>query len=268
MPHANIFKRIEYEKNYRLKNRKKLLQLSRNHYLNNPEPYKKRARLQRLKDPKGKREYDRLYYQRNKDKIKKQRKRYYWDNTEKVRLNVRLYASQRKGAIKERNRNYYLKNKPRINERNRYYHLRNRAKIILTQKEYRQRNKAKLRAGQTRYYEKYPEAHLARLSRQRLNKILGGQKPKGASVFQLFGCSLQSLRRHIENQFGKGMTWENRGKVWHVDHIVPISHFDDKVAANHFSNLRPMLARKNLQKGARVAGYFVFRGKRLTEYTE
>lgn len=267
MPYANIFKRIEYEKYYRQKNREKLLQRSRNHYLNNPGPYKKRARLQRLKDPLGKKEYDRLYYQRNREKLKNRASAYYQKNTEKVRLNVRKYRSQKKEVIKERNKTYYLKNKPRINERNRAYHRRNRTNILLAQKEYRQKNRAKLNDNQKRYYNKYPEAHLARLSRQRLNKILGGQKPKGISIIQLFGCTLPTLREHIEKQFKGGMSWKNRGRVWHVDHIVPIAHFHDKIAANHFSNLRPMFAKENIQKGTRVPGFFVFRGKRLIDYT-
>lgn len=267
MPYANIFKRIEYEKRYRQKNREKLLQRSRNHYLKNPDAYKKRARLQRLKDAKGKKEYDRLYYQRNREKLKKRANAYYQKNAEKVRLNVLKYASQHKESIKERQKTYYLRNKPKLNEQMRQYRWKNRPKLLAAQMEYRRKNRAKLNDDQKRYYEKYPEAHLARLSRGRLNKILGGQKPKGITVFQLFGCSLPTLRRHMEKQFKKGMTWENRGRVWHVDHIVPIAHFEDKVAANHFSNLRPLFVKHNLQKGARVAGFFVFRGKRLTEYT-
>jgi len=267
MPYKNIFKRIEYEKRYRQKNREKLIQRSRNHYLKNPEAYKKRARLQRLEDAEGRKEYDRLYYRRNRARIKKRANAYYQKNAEKVRLNVRAYASQRQEVIKEKNKAYYIKNKAKINERNRTYYRKNLESIRIWRKEYTRKNRAKLNDGQRRYYKKTPEAHLARLSRIRLNKIFGGRKPKGITVFQLFGCSLQSLRRHIERQFEKGMTWKNRGRLWHVDHIVPIAHFEDKVAANHFSNLRPMLAKHNLQKGAKVAGFFVFRGKRLIEYT-
>lgn len=267
MPYANIFKRIEYEKQYGQKNRQRLRSRSRAHYLKNPETYKERARLRRITDPEGKKEQDRLYYQRNKEKIKNRAKQYYQKNKEAVLKRVEGHRLKNQAFIKEKDKRYYLKNRERINAKNRSYHWKNRTKLLLAQKKYRQKNRAKLNKAQRRYYEKYPEAHLARLSRQRLYKILGGQKPQGTSVFKLFGCCLPTLRRHIENQFEKGMTWENRGKVWHVDHIVPMAHFENKVAANHYSNLRPMFAKKNLQKGARVAGFFVFRGKRLAEYT-
>jgi len=69
------------------------------------------------------------------------------------------------------------------------------------------------------------------------------------------GCTPQYLRDHIERQFNKRMTWANMGKVWHVDHIRPLASFkgcDDAYvnkAANHYSNLQPMMAKKNLSKG-------------------
>lgn len=266
MPYANIFKRIEYEKLYRQRNKESLRIRARKHYLENRALYKKRAFLQRLKHPKKRKELDRLYYQRKKEKIKERMRQNYWKNRDKVLLRERSYRSQNRELIKTRNRNYYINNKARINERNRAYHKKNRDKMALYKKEYRLRNKEKLNEGQKLYYKKNPEAHLARLARHRLIKILGGQKPRGISVVRLFGCTLPSLRRHIERQFEKGMTWENRGKVWHLDHIVPIAHFHDKIEANHFSNLRPMFAEKNIQKGARVSGFFIFRGKRLADY--
>jgi hypothetical protein len=267
MPISNIFKRIEYEKNYRKRHREKLLLRSRLYYLKNPEPYKERARLRRSTYPEGKKEQDRLYYQRNKEKIQNRAKQYYLKNKEAVLKRVHEHRLKNQALIKERNKKYFLKNKDRINARNRAYHRKHRARILPARREYRQKNRAKLNEGQRRYYKKYPEARMASLARQRLIKILRGQKPKGISIFQMFGCTLPSLRRHIEGQFKDGMTWENRGKVWHLDHIVPISHFENKIAANHFSNLRPMFARKNIQKGARLAGFFVFRGKRLVQYT-
>jgi hypothetical protein len=267
MPYKNIFQRIKYEKQYGQKNRQRLRSRSRAHYLKNPEPYKERARLRRITDPEGKKEKDRLYYQRNKEKIKNRAKQYYQKNKEAVLRRAQEHRLKNQALIKEKDKRYFLKNKDKINAMNRAYHRKHRAKLLLAQKEYRLKNRAKLHEGQRRYFEKKPEAFIALRLRQRLYKILGGQKPQGTSVFKLFGCSLPTLRRHIENQFEKGMTWENRGKVWHVDHIVPMTHFEDKVAASHYSNLRPMFAKRNLQKGARVAGFFVFRGKRLAEYT-
>lgn len=68
------------------------------------------------------------------------------------------------------------------------------------------------------------------------------------------GCSTRQLRTHIESKFKRGMTWANRGKVWHVDHIKPITAFDltdpaQRMACNHYTNLQPLRARLNIAKG-------------------
>lgn len=57
--------------------------------------------------------------------------------------------------------------------------------------------------------------------------------------------------------FDENMSWENYGKVWHIDHIIPLSCFDlvdyDQVKiACHYSNLQPLLVEQNLKKGANV----------------
>jgi len=66
----------------------------------------------------------------------------------------------------------------------------------------------------------------------------------------IIGCSHAQLKDHIEKQFLKGMTWENRDQ-WHIDHITPISKAtceQDVLALYHFTNLRPMWAADNIRK--------------------
>lgn len=71
------------------------------------------------------------------------------------------------------------------------------------------------------------------------------------------GCSSSEAVKHIEKQFKKGMTWANHGKVWHIDHIVPLASFDlsndDHVLmCCHYTNLQPMWATDNIRKGDTV----------------
>lgn len=70
---------------------------------------------------------------------------------------------------------------------------------------------------------------------------------------ELVGCSIEKLRTHLENKFQPGMTWENYGPVWHIDHIKPCRLFDlkdpDQVkACFHFKNLQPLFAKANRSK--------------------
>lgn len=68
---------------------------------------------------------------------------------------------------------------------------------------------------------------------------------------ELIGCTSLELKIHLEKQFKIGMTWENYGKYWVVDHIIPISRFDitkrsERNKANHYTNLQPLEAKLNL----------------------
>lgn len=87
--------------------------------------------------------------------------------------------------------------------------------------------------------------------RGRLYKALIGHS-KSKSTSDLVGCSIQSLKKHLESQFTEGMSWENYGE-WHVDHIKPCSLFDMSDAAQqrecfNYNNLQPLWAEDNLKK--------------------
>ena len=70
---------------------------------------------------------------------------------------------------------------------------------------------------------------------------------------ELVGCTIEELKIYLEKQFKEGMTWENRGIVWHIDHIKPISKFDltneeEQKKCFHYTNLQPLFAIDNLRK--------------------
>lgn len=96
---------------------------------------------------------------------------------------------------------------------------------------------------------------LRKLIRGRLRQaLIRAGSAKSCGFKDYIGCTPEFLKNHIESQFVPGMTWDNQGSDWHIDHIVPISHFDlttkdGLCAANHFSNLRPLWAKENLAKG-------------------
>lgn len=74
---------------------------------------------------------------------------------------------------------------------------------------------------------------------------------------EMLGCSIQEMKNHLQKQFKSGMTWDNHGTHWHVDHIVPLSQFDftnpiQSALATHYTNLQPMWAQENLMKSDRI----------------
>lgn len=95
----------------------------------------------------------------------------------------------------------------------------------------------------------------------RIRRGINGSIQKGAKRRRgweaLVGYTLQDLATHLERQFTKGMSWENRAK-WHIDHIRPLSSFsftspDDPGfrEAWALTNLRPLWKPENEKKQAK-----------------
>ena len=77
---------------------------------------------------------------------------------------------------------------------------------------------------------------------------------KASNARNLIGCSYTDLRKHLENLFSPGMTWENNGRHgWHIDHIRPCASFDltdpeQQKQCFHYTNLQPLWAKDNPAK--------------------
>jgi hypothetical protein len=94
--------------------------------------------------------------------------------------------------------------------------------------------------------------------RTRVHLALKGTR-KSARTLELLGCTVEELRAHLESQFKPGMTWGNQGyRGWHIDHIRPCASFDltdpeQQRACFHYTNLQPLWAEENMQKGAKFS---------------
>jgi hypothetical protein len=78
-------------------------------------------------------------------------------------------------------------------------------------------------------------------------------KGSGIGIKEYLGNDLAGLREWIESNFLEGMTWENYGEYWVVDHIVPMRLFnlfdeDELKLCYHYKNLMPLLKRDNQNK--------------------
>jgi len=74
---------------------------------------------------------------------------------------------------------------------------------------------------------------------------------KKSRMHKILGCSYEELKTHLENQFTRGMTWDNAGE-WHIDHRLPLAAAtteDEVIKLNHYTNLQPLWAKVNLRKG-------------------
>jgi hypothetical protein len=89
--------------------------------------------------------------------------------------------------------------------------------------------------------------------RKRLRDVMKGKR----AALNVVGCTRKQLQEHLQSQFTKQMHWNNYGTYWHVDHIVPVSHFDltnpeHVKLVHHYTNLRPMEAVANMMRGNKI----------------
>ena len=102
-----------------------------------------------------------------------------------------------------------------------------------------------------------PEFAIKSHLRARLSDLVGcGRCKRDKSAITLTGATIEELRRHIEKQFRRGMSWDNYG-AWHIDHIIPCSKFDltdprQQAICFNYLNLRPLWAKENLRKNNRI----------------
>lgn len=175
-------------------------------------PKHKQMKDGRLKQCKVcKREYGRAYYKNNKEIVLERNSAY-------------LKTSKGQEAKKRASDKYYANNKEMVKEKAKQH---------------------------TKWRRKNDPSFRVRCNlRRRLREVMGG-KCKPETTQKLVGCTWPELKEHIESQFTEGMSWDNYGpKGWHVDHIKPITAFEDTQVhkANHYTNLQPMWWRDNILK--------------------
>ena len=188
------------------------------------------------------REYNKNYYQRNEEEIKKYRQ------TEKRKKYIKKYELQNKDRIRKRKKLYWKE-----------YYKNNKKKLKIKRKEYIESNREKVSKGQIRYMANREKTDinykLARILRSRLKSAIKHNYKSGSAVRDL-GCTISYLKRYLEKQFTKGMTWDNHGE-WHIDHIIPLSlvnlsDIEQLLKVVHYKNLQPLWAKDNLIKSNKI----------------
>jgi hypothetical protein len=153
-----------------------------------------------------------------------------------------------------RTKEWREKNLERARRKSREYHraVREQRKPYILQWREENRDRLRERARERRKDPKRKLAHsisnLIRLS------LSNNGYSKRTKTYQILGCTFDEFKRHIERQFLKGMTWENRGD-WHLDHITPIASANSEeeiLALNHYTNLRPFWAKDNIAKSDKI----------------
>jgi len=103
-----------------------------------------------------------------------------------------------------------------------------------------------------------PSFKLQQNMRNRYRKLMKMTKNGGSTrhVDDL-GCHTKDFNHYLESKFTKGMTWDNYGTYWHLDHILPcasFNHEDEKQRKQcwHWTNFQPLEAEQNVTKSDNI----------------
>lgn len=207
-------------------------------------PEKVKARNKKRKSPEARaraNELNRTLRNNNLAASRAKALSYYYKNRDKCMSRHRKYVSANREQLRNYSREYEAKNKEARNAKCRQYDKTNRAKI--TQKHVNR-------------YRINPSVRIRHCLRNRISKALSGVN-KSKTTMQLLGCSIEDFWIYLESKFESGMSRENYGKIWEVDHIMPIAIFDlskpdHQRRCFHFSNLQPLFVKDNRIKKAKI----------------
>lgn len=207
------------------------------------------------------------YRAANPDKVKETRKKNYEANKDHLLAKRAAYYAKNREKIAEQRRVKYaanIENERRIQRERR---AADPERMRQRDREYRQANLERIRAnervtGLNKFYKRYKKdigfTLKVRTSALVRASLKAGVKSKRTE--ELLGYSTDELKAHLEAQFTKGMSWQAfmEGQI-HIDHIIPVSSFniisetcDEFRRCWSLSNIRPLWAKDNLAKGAKV----------------
>lgn len=222
----------------------------------NREYYRKRYLLKREHILK----LNRIWKANNKERIKQTRAKWRLSNPEKLKAQwtkdnakKRLSGKAREYAVKR-----YEKHSEYIKARRRAYYHANREKERAYNVQYCAQNRRRISAQRSLRRHTNIEYAIAEKLRRALVKVMNRFRTyKAASAFALLGCEVPFFISHIESLFQPGMTWDNYGRYWHIDHHIPIKAFDMNNAEHQkwcffWKNLRPMTKTDNFLKRDKI----------------
>jgi hypothetical protein len=174
------------------------------------------------------------------------------------------YCEQQRKAnpdrCRESGRKWRSANTEKVRAKNSRNYYADQAMHCERARNWRQSNPEKARQKdrivQSRARKTNPDFKVRSYLRSRLLSTVKGNAKKGSAVRDL-GCTIAEFWAHMEPQFQPGMTRENMGKAWEVDHIFPLAKIKrgcriEFLSAANWRNLQPLTPKQNRDKGDKV----------------
>ena len=128
-----------------------------------------------------------------------------------------------------------------------------------------ERHKEGVKKWQTNNYERYREIASKHnktyrsILENRLRDNIGTQYNKKVpkeyrhDIIEILGCDINTYIKYIESLWMKEFSWENYGKIWEIDHIIPRSSVEFKALKSQrhifgYKNTRPLFKTSQIAK--------------------
>jgi len=158
----------------------------------------------------------------------------------------------------------YIEHKDSIKEVKRLWRINNPEKLAVLRKRCDAKRKGTVKRKQTAHmafmkWRTDPKNKISHNVTRGINHSLHKGAKEGRSWESLVGYTIDQLKTHLEKRFKKGMTWDNYGTVWQIDHKIPISvfnfhrpeDFDFRICWS-LKNLQPLEAGINQSKNNKI----------------
>lgn len=183
------------------------------------------------------------------------------------------YRNNNKVKIREQQQHYYKNNKDILLQKNKNYRTDNIEKINIQRKEYRNREEIKMHIKEknkeylpikkeTIKYKRKTNINfqISEILRSKIHKMIKGYK---TTYQNIIGCDMYFFKEWIKYRFDENMNWNNLGKYWEIDHIIPINAFDFKNEKDikvcfHWTNLQPLNCFENKSKSDKLQLHYYF----------
>lgn len=275
------------------KDREAMLAYNREYYAKNKSELLKKQKAWRERNKARVAEVSRRRYLATRVKAAEQRKARYRKNREIERQQQAAYREANRSAIRDQQQAYRAEHREELKARARERRAANpeayrakdrarrssveaRAAAVVKTRQWIQKNKERhlqwMRERRKQRVASDPIYKLSIAMRRRFymavrNQVYDGWDIRSGEAVWMLGCSMAEFVAYIESLWSDGMTWGNWTRDgWHIDHIIPFSAFDmsdesQRRAACHYTNLRPLWAKDNLRKGAKVDASVSRKGK-------
>jgi hypothetical protein len=186
----------------------------------------------------------------NKEKITEYNKTYWQETKEEQKEKSKKWREENKEYIKEKMKEWLEANKDNKKQKDKEYRETHKEQTRKNMRIWKKKNYEDMKTNPDRREEFINHKIKSNIGR-RIREML--KQTKSNTTMKYVGCTLEELKVHLESLFFNGMTWDNYGSTWHIDHKIPCDAFDmtnekEVKACFYYKNLQPLFSEDNIRK--------------------